>query len=232
MGDEISVSRVWMGAAIGMLSCFAVTPGHAAETCAEWMPPPATPGQVAPAAREKPTHFPSVSGEGSAPALNFIGDSLTAGNAARFPRTAAGDDARAYRVFAIGGEDSTTLADLFSGVDVDSGDVGVIWVGRNNSAYDQRVLDDVLRIAGRFDSGRYVVLGVLAGRYSVERPGQARRAQIDELNSTLSDYFGERFVKVTELLSCGDYNDNIHLTDAGYDKVARAVSARIEQLGF
>lgn len=215
-----------------MFGLSSASQGFAAEFCAEWVPPPQQDAKPASPA-SKPTKFNPVHGEGKSPALDFVGDSLTAGNGVRFPRSTAQQSVgRAYEVYAIGGQNSATLANLFDAVSIGGEDVGIIWVGRNNAPIGSGALNDAEQIARRFTSGNYIVLGILPGRYKSDQPGQPNRAHLDQANAELRHRFGKRFVDVTGLLTCDDYNDNIHLTDAGYDKVARAVSARIEQLGF
>jgi hypothetical protein len=222
-----------IGALVAGALMFGAPAVAAAEFCPEWVPPQQVQQQAPAEPPARPTQFYPVSGGAKSPALDFIGDSLSAQNGARFPRTTAqlGHD-RQFNVYAIGGQTSATIADLFAGVPVGNDAVGVIWVGRNNVPIGDKALDDASRIAGRFESGRYVVVGILPGRYKADQPGQLNRAKLDKANTALRDHFGDRFVDVVGLLSCDDYQDNIHLTDAGYDKVARAVSARIAELGY
>lgn len=133
----------------------------------------------------------------------------------------------------------TFLAERLS---VPAGAVVVIWCGRNNPGPE--VLEDVAAIAAglRRDSiTRVLVLGVHAAAFEPE--GAPGRRAVLELNQRLAERFGERFVDVQSALvratettdgvaAAPLRSDDVHLSVLGDAVVARAIRARVVELGW
>jgi hypothetical protein len=228
--------------AVVMLALLSIGHTAAEEACEPLTPPPSRTapvdaGQgtaVAPASPAADLEFGEWEGGEGGPELVFLGDSLTAGNAARYPWTLSElQDDRAFRAYATGGAPSGPLVELFEEVEIGADAVGLIWIGRNNPVEDaDALIADLRAVAARFVSGNYLVLSFLSGRFESEQPTEPRREAIDRLNEEIAASFPDRFVDVRPALACADFDDNIHLTDEGYDKVAALVSAALDARGW
>jgi len=208
------------------LALFA-SPVIAQESCS----PYEAPGKSAPAdtgPKSAPSFSPLHESGQSVTTVVFLGDSLTGGNASRFPRQVARLTGSSISAYSIGGQKAQLLSRLFDDEPVPDDAVGVIWIGRNNDPSDVKgILSSIDRAASRFASKRYIVVGYLSGRYPSEQPGGTKRKQIDALNAKLLGQYGTHFMNPRPLIECNDYLDSIHLQDSGYDKIAEIVAAII-----
>ena len=197
----------------------------AQERCDPWQAPPvvAKPAPTSPVAPPPPPQFYGISGGSTGPEIVLLGDSLTTNHFGLSVAKAFGD--REYRVYAIGGKNAQVLSSLFEKETIPPDAVAVIWLGRNNNPADPATLLAGIKAAvAHVPSGKYLVLSVLSGRNPDEQPGGTRRALIDALNDAIRTVYGDRFIEVRPLLTCSDFEDDIHLLHVGHEKVARAVS--------
>lgn len=218
--------------AILCISMF-VSCGLAQEACQPWLPPPTTGEQHSVETLEGTQvepNFAPVIGDEKSPELIFLGDSLTRDGSGLFPKAVANRLGKSMAVYAIGGQTSSVLAELFDLITVPNESTGIIWIGRNNAPDDLQILNDIESSVQRFKNNRYIVLGYLSGRYASEQPNQNRRILIDNSNDLLEKRYGRNFVNPRDFLDCDDFRDNIHLTSLGYEKVGSAVSLRLIEL--
>jgi hypothetical protein len=148
--------------------------------------------------------------------------------------------------FGFGGETSTQIRDRMLADTVHVGDFAVIWVGRNN--YDQTnvVIADIAAMVGHLTTSNFLIIGVTNGSYGgYEIRGGEGWTFITQLNSQLSDIYGDRFIDIrAELIARYDpsspqdvidfNNDTVptslrydaaHLNTRGYGVVAETVYA-------
>ena len=212
-----------------LLSLATISASTAQEACTPWVPPPADPN--APPAPPLPQVFPLIEGGKTGTELVLLGDSLTTPRLGQMVSSLSGD--RHYRNYAIGGRSAQMLSDTFAKEEIPADAIGIIGIGRNNDhGKPQQVLDSIKKAAAHLSSGKYLVLAVLSGMPAEEQPGGTRRVQIDALNSELQAIYGDRFVPVRPLLTCTDFRDSVHLSEAGQDKVARGVADALQATGW
>ncbi|WP_353112842.1 hypothetical protein [Microbacterium sp.] len=119
----------------------------------------------------------------------------------------------------------------------------VLWCGRNNPGPAvPRDVDAILSALRSRDPGlRHLVLGVHAAAF--EPVGTSASALIDEMNATLAHRHAERFIDVrAALLATAPTRDgtpaphlridDVHLSAAGDEVVARVVRERLTALGW
>jgi lysophospholipase L1-like esterase len=137
--------------------------------------------------------------------------------------------------------------------DAQRDDINVLWIGRNNFHDADRVVADVAASIQYVRSRRVIVLSVING----EDEGKIRMLrykQIIALNQRLATLPGATFLDVrARLIAAYDHfspkdvlchsldipppslrvnGDGLHLNDAGYEIVARAVAQVIQQKGW
>lgn len=183
--------------------------------------------------KQLPPTFSVKKGGDAGHAIVFLGDSLTQGAGVSsfsdtFPMQVLAKlrpQNRRYEIYAIGGQTSTTLRELFIEETIPKDSVMVIWIGRNNDLSKPNVvIDDINRVIQAHSVSRFIILSILRGRYKAEQPGEGRYLRIVDLNRQLKSTFGENYVDVSEQLNCNDRVDNIHLNSVGYSKIAAAVT--------
>lgn len=170
--------------------------------------------------------------------LVFIGDSLTAGSGVcvpnmRYPRQVSrmyGLAGRSFYSFGFGGATSETIVEALSNVNFNPTDVTIIWVGRNNSRDDNiGVVRDIGKIVDRLRNNRYLILSVIKGNYPSEKSGEVDALKIDALNKSISQKFGSHYVEIRDDFHESERFGGIHLSDLGYERVARIVYNEISR---
>jgi hypothetical protein len=130
------------------------------------------------------------------------GDSLTA---ADYPRILAGKTGMEVVNGGVNGQTSSQIAARMLADPHLHRCPTILWAGRNNYDQPQTVLRDmdamVAALALVGNTNRFLVLGVINSSYgSYEDQGTLPHRLIVDLNRTLSERFGDRFVPVREIL--------------------------------
>jgi lysophospholipase L1-like esterase len=129
--------------------------------------------------------------------------------------------------------------------------INIFWIGRNGVLTDSGViLADIQAMANQMPHGRWLVMSITNRRDGTEDLGSANYLQIQAVNAQLAAAFGPRFFDVRAWIiagaSGGDsadvaadripaslaHTDNLHLNDAGYNRVADGVAAKLAALGW
>lgn len=157
----------------------------------------------------------------------------------------------------VSGETSTQIAARQEAEAARLNDVAIIWAGRNNfspAGGVTTVQTDIAAMVGRQTSGKYLVLGIIAGELALEYYGGTERAKIDALNSALASTYGTRFVNTLDALLAA-YNpadpqdvidhghgivpaslrltgDYLHLNDAGRVVIRDIVKQKLDAFGW
>ena len=123
--------------------------------------------------------------------------------------------------------------------------VNIIWSGRNNYTDESQVLADIAAMVAYLNNDNYLVLSILNG--SGEGSGTAAYQAIADLNTKLSQTYGDKYLDVREALvksyssasaqDQSDYADDIvptslradaiHLNNKGYGIAATTVEAAV-----
>ncbi len=211
------------------------------EVCQPWVAKtsPAQVGEdVRAPSKAPPPRFIVKRGGIVEPTLVFLGDSLTQGagvsdTTQTYPMQVIENIAqpeRRYEIYAIGGQDSTTLSTLFGEHRIPAKAVLIIWLGRNNNlSKPEVVVADISQVLLQHPVSNFLVLSVLRGRYESEQPGGERYKQIAALNEKLKAEFSSNFVDVGTELNCSDRIDNVHLDSNGYKKIANIVADELRR---
>lgn len=147
------------------------------------------------------------------------GDSLTA---ADYPRMLAGKTGMEVVNGGVNGQTSSQIAARMLAAPHLHRCPTILWAGRNNYDQPQTVLRDLeamvsaLALVG--NTNRFLVLGVINSSYGgYEDRGTVPYRWIVDLNRTLSERFGDRFVPAREILidahdpkNAGDQTDFVH----------------------
>lgn len=117
--------------------------------------------------------------------------------------------------------------------EVDPDNTYIFWVGSNDWVVDGvpnadtapviSQIDDFLTKFGTID--KYIVIGTTS-RYEL---GDMYKS----INKDLAAHYGDHYLDVIDIINKYGYgSDNIHLTQATYDAVAKAVYEKLKQLGY
>lgn len=131
---------------------------------------------------------------------------------------------RKVEILGMAGASSTLVADLFLKEEVSDDSIGVIWVGRNNLADAQVIANDLETMANHFQSGKFLVMLVLKGRWANHRPGAPGDVRIETVNKLLKSMYPDRTVDPQPVIGCTDFQDNTHLNEDGRSKIAELIS--------
>ena len=110
----------------------------------------------------------------------------------------------------------------------------VFWVGSNDWVKDGVPNTDTTEVISRIDDflnrngvviKNYIVLGTTA-RYEL---GDSYKV----INAALAQHYGSHYLDVIDVIGPNGYvDDRIHLTQAAYDAVAKAVAGKLKSLGY
>ena len=110
----------------------------------------------------------------------------------------------------------------------------VFWVGSNDWVVEGVPNTDTASVISSIDDfltrndvviKDYIIIGTTA-RYEL---GDSYKV----INAALSQHYGSHYLDVIDVIGPGGYGpDKIHLTQAAYDAVAKAVAAKLKSLGY
>ncbi len=182
------------------------------------------------------------------------GDSLTqgVGGSSSYLLRAPLRDGRSVVHQGVGGQVSAQVRARFEASPGSRRAINLLWAGRNDVTNDNgSILANLQAMVAALPSdGRYVVLSIVNKRDGLEDPGSAKYNKIVSVNQSLADAFGRNYLDIRALLIAaagpGDaadvaadrlptsltIADGLHLNDAGYDVVNRAVLQKIGALGW
>lgn len=146
----------------------------------------------------------------------------------------------------VGGNTSTQIKDRFLLEPANFSKSVIIWSGRNNYLDPTTVKSDIATMISNLGHDRYLVVGIINGNYATEYINQSGWTAINNLNNDLKTLYGRRFVDIRPyLVSLHNQTaqdlidfandipptsirvDNLHLSSAGYTKVAEFLNRRL-----